>query len=292
MLKSLLREPLVHFLLLGAALFLLDAWLRPLSASSQGSEIVVGEARIRSLAQNFRRTWQRPPTRPELEGLIQDFVREEVLYREALALGLDKDDTIVRRRLRQKMEFIADEAAAIAKPTDQELAAYLAAHAEAFRVEPRATFAQVYLDPRRREKTLEADAERLLDELNAGKPAAPENLGDRLLLLEPRYENASQSEVARLFGAEFAAALFEQKTGTWVGPIRSGYGVHLVRVDGLTPRGTAALEEVRPLVEREWANAKRKALSEAFYAGLREKYKVTVKLPDAASRVEGEGAKP
>ena len=168
MLRSLLREPLVHFLLLGAALFLLDAWLRPLSASSQGSEIVVGEARIRSLAQNFRRTWQRPPTRPELDGLIQDFVREEVLYREALALGLDKDDTIVRRRLRQKMEFIADEAAALAKPTDQELAAYLAAHAEAFRVEPRATFTQVYLDPRRRAETLEADAKRLLDELNAG----------------------------------------------------------------------------------------------------------------------------
>ncbi len=290
--RSLLREPLVHFLLLGAALFLVDAWLRPLAPSAQGGEIVVSEARIRSLAQNFRRTWQRPPTRAELDGLIQDFVREEVLYREALALGLDRDDTIVRRRLRQKMEFVSDEAAALVKPTDEELAAYLAAHAEAFRVEPRATFTQVFLDPRRRAKTLEADAKRLLAELNGGDSAAPAKRSDGLLLLEPRYENASQSELAKLFGAEFAAALFEQKTGSWVGPIPSGYGVHLVRVERMTPGGVAALEDVRPLVEREWANAKRKELSEAFYARLREKHKVTVKMPGAAPPGDGEGTKP
>jgi len=150
MIRKLVREPLVQFLLLGAALFALDAWLRPSAAPTANAEIVVSEARIRNLAQNFRRTWQRPPTRVELEGLVEAHVREEVFYREALALGLERDDAIIRRRLQQKMEFVSEEAAALAKPTDEDLSAYLKTHAEAFRTEPRATFAQVYLDPRKR----------------------------------------------------------------------------------------------------------------------------------------------
>jgi hypothetical protein len=135
MLKSLLREPLVHFLLLGAALFGLDAWLRPSAATAGASEIVVSEARIRNLAQNFARAWQRPPTREELNGLVESFVREEVMVREALALGLDRDDAIIRRRLQQKLEFVSDEAVALARPTDEELNAFLQAHPEAFRRE-------------------------------------------------------------------------------------------------------------------------------------------------------------
>ncbi|MCG6876244.1 MAG: peptidyl-prolyl cis-trans isomerase [Betaproteobacteria bacterium] len=280
MLRSLLREPLVHFLLLGTALFALDAWLRPPPDSAGGGEIVVGEARIRNLAQNFRRTWQRPPTRAELDGLVQDYIREEVLYREALALGLDRDDTIIRRRLRQKMEFVSDEAAALAAPTDKELADYLAAHPDQFQVAPRATFSQVYLDPQRRAKTLDGDAKRLIDALNAGGSAKPEKLSDSLLLLEPHYEDVTKPVVSRLFGDKFAEALFEQPVGRWVGPIASGYGVHLVRLDSMTPGGTAALEEVRPLVQREWANVRRKELREALYDKLRAKYNVTVKLPE------------
>jgi hypothetical protein len=281
MFRLLLREPLVHFLLLGAALFALDAWLRAPAATEQGGEIVVGEARIRNLAQNFRRTWQRPPTRAELDGLIQDYIREEVLYREALALGLDRDDTIIRRRLRQKMEFVSDEAAALATPTDQDLADYLAAHPDQFQVPPRATFTQVYLDPRRRTKTLDADAKRLIDALNAEGSAKPEKLSDSLLLLEPHYEDVTKPVVSRLFGERFAEALFEQPVGRWVGPIVSGYGVHVVRLDSTTPGGTAALEDVRPLVEREWANVKRRELQEALYEKLRAKYQVTVKLPES-----------
>ena len=284
MLKSLVREPLVHFLLLGAVLFLLNAWLRPWATHAGAGEIVVSETRIRNLAQTFRRTWQRPPTREELEGLVQDYVREEVLYREAIALGLDRDDTIIRRRLRQKMEFVSEEWAALARPTDQELALYLAAHADAFRVEPRVTFSQVYLDPRRRASTLEADAKHLLDALNrAGGSAAPTKAGDSLLLLEPRYADASATELARLFGADFAEMLVKQPLGKWSGPIASGYGVHLVRIESLTPGGTPVLDDVRPLVEREWANAKRQELAKAFYEKLRAKYKVVVRRPEAAT---------
>ena len=278
MLKRLLREPLVHFLLLGTALFALDAWLRPAAAPVASTEIVVTESRIDHLAQNFRRTWQRPPTREELDGLIESFVKEEVMVREALALGLDRDDAIIRRRLQQKIEFVSEQAVASTPPTDEELAGYLAAHADAFRTEPRVSFAQVYLDPRRRGTALEADARRLLDGLNGGREDAA-RAGDRLQLLEPRYEDAPQAEVARLFGAEFAAAVVGQPAGRWVGPIGSGYGAHLVRVESIVAGGMPKLDEVRPLVEREWTNARRQELAKAFYDRLRARYTVRVQRP-------------
>jgi hypothetical protein len=282
MVKLLLREPLMHFLLLGLALFALDAWLRPTTSVATRSEIVVGEARIRNLAQNFRRTWQRPPSREELDGLVESHIREEVMVREALALGLDRDDAIIRRRLQQKLEFVSEEAAALARPTDEELNTYLKANPDAFRQEPRATFVQIYLDPRKRAAGVQADAKRLLGTLNRAGPSPDlAKVGDSLMLLESHYENASQADLARLFGAEFAESLVKQPVGEWVGPIASGYGLHLVRVEALTPGSTPALDDVRPLVEREWANAKRQELSEAFYEKLRAKYAIKVKMPEA-----------
>jgi len=286
MLRTLLREPLLHFLLLGAALFLLDAWLRPPAAPGPAaSEIVVTEARVRNLAQNFRRTWQRPPTRAELDGLVEGHVREEVLVREARALGLDRDDAIVRRRLQQKMEFVSEEAMALAKPGDDELQAYLDAHASEFRTEPRVSFVQVFLDPRKRGATLQADARQLLQALERAGPSADAAAqGDRLMLLEARYENETQSELARLFGEDFADALPRQPVGRWVGPIASGYGVHLVRVEKLTPSATPALSDVRPAVERDWTNARRRELDRALYERLRAKYTIRVEMPEPAQR--------
>jgi len=172
LLRSLLREPLLHFLLLGALLFAVDAWLRPAPVADAGGEIVVSKGRIRNLAQGFQRTWQRPPTRTVLEGVIQDFIRGEVLYREAIALGLDQDDTIIRRRLRQKMEFVSDNAAALTTPSDQDIADWLAAHLDTFRTELRATFSQIYLDPQQHGDRLAADAQRLVDRLNGGGESA------------------------------------------------------------------------------------------------------------------------
>lgn len=281
MVKSLLREPLLHFLLLGLALFALDAWLRPASNAEARREIVVSEARIRSLAQNFARTWQRPPTRDELDGLVESFVREEVMVREALAMGLDRDDAIIRRRLQQKVEFVSEEAAALATPTDEELRAYMAAHPEQFQREPRLSFRQVYLDPRKRASSLDADARRLLDALNRPNPPDFANLGDRLLLLEPRYDGATPTDIARQFGAEFAAAVTRQPVGRWAGPIASGYGVHLVKVDVLQPGAAAELDAMRPLVLREWSNARRQEVSKAFYEKLRASYAITVQMPGA-----------
>jgi parvulin-like peptidyl-prolyl isomerase len=205
------------------------------------------------------------------------------MVREALALGLDRDDAIIRRRLQQKMEFVSEEAASLAEPTDAELAAYLRAHAEAFAVPAQVTFRQVYLDPAKRKLNLQADVRRMLERLNApGAGVDSAQLGDGLMLLEPRYENLPQHELERLFGREFAEALVEQKPGAWTGPVRSGYGVHLVKVEALERGGTPPLADVRPLVEREWRNAKRQELAKAFYDKLRAKYSIRVDIPVAA----------
>ena len=165
MIHRLLREPLVHFLVLGGLLFGLYQWLGGPAASAGGGEIVVTEGRVRNLTDTFTRTWQRPPTGDELNGLVEDYIREEVLYREGVALGLDRDDTIIRRRLRQKLEFVSEDAASALEPTDAELTAFLATNADRYRVESRLTFSQVFLDPSKRGDRLEADAAGLLDAL-------------------------------------------------------------------------------------------------------------------------------
>lgn len=285
MLRSLAREPLLHFLLLGAALFALEAWLLPTPDSASNSQIVVSEARIRNLGAHFVRVSQRPPTREELAGLVEAYVREEVMVREALALGLDRDDPAIRKRLQQKLEFIAESSLAPAPPTNAQLQAFLQAHPERFAEPARVTFSQIYLDPARRKQALTGDAARLLQWLNGpGAPRDPATAGDRLRLLEPRYADVPQDELARQFGAAFAQALLALPQGRWAGPVASGYGAHLVHVDKLEPGGLPSLESVRPLVEREWASARREELARDAYATLRAKYKVTVQMPEGGPR--------
>ena len=279
-LRAVLREPLLHFIVLATLLFALNAWLAPATSSVKG-EIKVSSARMVSLAENFRRTWQRPPTQQEMDGLIADFLREEVLVREALALGLDRDDTIVRRRLRQKMEFISEEAAGLLQATDQELADYVKAHPDAFRSEPVFTFTQVYLDPAKRGKAVESDARRLLSTLQQTRTADTATLGDRLTLLESRYEAMQQRDMTKLFGKDFADALINQPIGRWSGPIASGYGLHLVNVESATRSASPTLEQVRPLAEREWRNAKRKEVAAALYERLSKQYRIVIDKPGA-----------
>ena len=189
--------------------------------------------------------------------MIDDYVREEVWYREALALGLDRDDTIIRRRLRQKLEFLAEDVAAQAEPSDDDLRAYLQAHPEAFAVEPHVTFRQVYLDPRRHGAHLARDVDRLLAELQQiSHTADPAELGDGVLLAH-RFDHVSAAEVRTLFGDTFAAGVSTLTPGQWQGPVPSGYGVHLVYVSERTAGRIPELVEVREAVRRAWAQAQR-----------------------------------
>ncbi len=245
-------------------------------AGSPPGKIVVTQGQLAALATGFARTWQRPPTREELEGLVRNHVREEVYCREAIALGLDKDDAVIRRRLRQKMEFVSDDVAAQAEPTEADLKAYLAAHADAFRLERRITFRQVFLNPERHGTHLAADAQRLLAELNrSGSKADIGSIGDPFLL-EHSFQEVPASEIAKQFGETFAAKLAELPLGRWQGPIESGYGAHLVSITDRAEGGIPPLEDVRDAVRREWENARRLDANEAFYQGLLRRYAVTI----------------
>jgi hypothetical protein len=281
------KEPLLHFLLLGALLFAIHTWAGDRGRGTNRNEIVVTAGRVRSLTETFTRQWNRPPSPDELAGLVRDFVREEVLMREALALGLDRYDTIVRRRLAQKMEFLSDDLAAVGEPTAEALRAHLAEHPERFRVDPRFTFSQIHLDREKRGNALAADAAKLLGDLNA-PDAAPnlDALGDSRLL-DARYVNVSAREIDAQFGAAFAARLDTLPHGRWEGPIESGYGAHLVRIEAFTPGRLPALEEVRDRVAQEWTAARRSAAQEAHLQALLARYEVTVE-PEAASALSNE----
>jgi len=228
------------------------------------------------MAEGFTRTWRRPPTSDEIEGLIKDRVQEEVYSREAMALGLDKEDTIIRRRLRQKMEFVTDDVAALAEPTDDELTTYLKTHADTFRVQRQFTFSQVYLNPERHGENLARDTQQLLAQLQqAGEKAEVSELGDSFLL-EHKFQSLPASEAVKEFGEKFAAKLGELSLGQWQGPLESGYGVHLVLVSERTEGRVPALAEVRDAVRREWANARRLEANEKFYQELLKRYVVTI----------------
>jgi hypothetical protein len=267
--SKLLREPLLHFLLAGAALFALDRWRS--TPADEAGELRVRAGEIQHLAEVFARTWMRPPTGAELEGLIQEHLREEVAYREALALGLDRDDTIVRRRLRQKLEFLAEDVAARAQPSEAELAAFLAAHPERFRLEPRYTFVHIYFSPERRADAA-ADARTALAKLARGEV---EELGDPTLLpLE--FVRAPASDVDRQLGDGFAHALGRLATGVWDGPLGSPYGQHLVRLAAREEGRPPELAEARAEVEREWQAELRAREQDAFYAALLARYQVVI----------------
>ena len=281
LLKRLLREPLVHFLLLGGLLFLYFEWRG--SGGPTSSRIVITPGLVEHLASGFGRTWQRPPTDAELKGLIDDYVKEEIATREAVGMGLDRDDTIIRRRLRQKLEFLVEDASSSSPPTDAELEAWLQKHPQSFRAEPQLAFRQVYVSPERRGASAGKDAEKLLARLRArGKDAATDGLGDASML-PSEQPLVPLREVARSFGDDFAQELMKIEPGRWTGPVESPYGLHLVLVQERVAGAAPELAEVRPVVEREVLAERRKRDLDTLYERLLVKYTVTIEKPKPPS---------
>ncbi len=274
MLRKVLREPLTHFLVLGAVVFGLFQLVAD-RGDVQDSTIVVTRGRIAQLVTGFSRTWNRPPTQPELDGLVEDFIRDEVLYRSALAMGLDRDDTIVRRRMRQKLEFLTGDASAIVAPTEQDLQRWLNRNPDMFRVEPAVAFTQVYFNAARAGEPAATAAAKALAQL--GRPGAhvPDGLGDATQL--PREMALSGvSEVGRVFGDDFARQVASLQPGHWTGPVQSGYGWHVVRVSERAEGRSRPLSEVRDAVQREWQAARSREVVDAAYAKLRARYAIAV----------------
>jgi PPIC-type PPIASE domain len=277
-----LREPLVQFLLIGAVLFIVFD-LRG-GGERGGQRIVVTPGQVDAVAAGFRRTWNRPPNEQELKAQLDEYVREEIAVREAVALGLDRDDTVIRRRLRQKFEFAAEDAFEATPATDAELQAFLDTYPDNFRTEPRFSLRQVHLG-QQRGKVLQDDARQILDRLQAAGPDVEIRSLSDSRLLPAGLEHTGLGEVARIFGDEFAAELLKAEPGRWVGPVRSGYGLHLVIVDSRDGGQLPALADVRPLVERDFMAERRKRALDAMYARLLARYPVVIerRSPTAAS---------
>jgi hypothetical protein len=277
MLKSLLKEPLVHFIAIALAIFAVNAAINR-SPSGNAGRIVITGAKIEQLASLFANTWQRPPSATELKGLIDDYAKEEIYNREALTLGLDKNDTLIRRRLRQKYEFLIDAEAEGLAPTDTQLEAYLRANPGKFEIDPMVAFRQVYLNPERHGDKIDQDAMSLLETLRNGASIGPAGLGDATLL-PSELPMTGLTSISQLFGSEFAVALGKAEQGRWTGPVRSTFGLHVVRIDGRDAGRLPALDEVRAAVMRDWINEKRKALAEARFKRLLTRYEVVIETP-------------
>ena len=287
--KRILREPLVHFIVIGVGLFILYGIMGG-SSGPQSKRVVVTYGQIERLSTGFARTWQRPPTEEELAGLVNDHIREEIYYREALAMGLDRDDTIVRRRLRQKMEFISDDIADMAEPSDEQLREYLQKHPEAYRIEPRVAFRHVFINSDKRGATANLHARRLRPKLESMNPEVGiAAIGDALMVPD-EFALTPASEISGIFGEKFTQQLMEVESGRWSEPIASGYGLHLVFVQDRTEGRLPDLDEVREAVERDWIAARRKEVNEAAYQELRERYTVVIEQPQELNAGEAMAA--
>ena len=286
-LGKIIREPLLHFLLMGGGLFLLFNVMNG-ETVDKPNRIVISQGQVELLASNFARTWQRPPSDEEMQLLIDNYLLDEVYYREALALGLDEDDSVIRRRLRQKLGFILEDTAALLDPDDAELTAYMDAHAEQFRVQPQVSFRQVYLSMDTR-SDIDADAIEILARLRAGED--PQQLGDRIML-EDVYTLASRDDIKRRFGESFAHQLLTVTPGDWAGPLTSGYGGHLVLITEIKPGRMPKLAEVKEAVMREWLLVRTEELKQDTFRKLLENYEVVMQAPVEPADAAASGLSP
>ncbi|MCO5123673.1 MAG: peptidylprolyl isomerase [Rhizobacter sp.] len=283
--RRLLREPLLHFLVLGAALFAAAATFEPQlgKAPNPSREIRLTPDELLQLATAFQSQWRRPPTVDEFAALAEDRIRQEVLYREALALGLDKDDEIVKRRMAQKMKFIAEDVAAAHEPSSAELEAWFDKNQDKFRLPGRVSFRQLYFSPDKRGARAKDDAAQALQKL-AGQPedaAAAASLGDRMIF-QDYYRDRTGEFLGKEFGPRFAIDVGRLAPNAWQGPVESGMGWHLVYVDTVVPGRVPAFAEIEPEVKTAWLGEQKASAWDKAYKDMRAKYTVLLPAPPEA----------
>jgi peptidyl-prolyl cis-trans isomerase C len=269
-----LREPLAQFLLVGLALFAAWRLLQPADAvRDTSSRIVITEDDLKQMVVAWGAQGLPPPTPEQLRGLVEARVREEVLYREALALGLDKDDAIVRRQLARKMEFVTEDLSALQEPKRAELRAWFDSHQALFARPPRLSFRQLYFSPDRRGARTRADAEAALARL-AGQTMDSQAVAGDPFMLQGFYGDRSLEMIDKEFGPSFGRALMTVKPGAWAGPLESGYGWHLVFIDALTPQRVPDFAEIEPEVRSAWIEDQREQTRARLYQDMRARYQV------------------
>lgn len=276
--RSLLREPLLHFIAIGALLFLVYGIVSDDDRAGDELRVEISAKDIAYLREVWQQQWRRAPTAWELQRLIDDRIREEILYREAIALSLDADDTIIRRRLAQKMQFLAEDLATQVEPSEEQLLAFYNDNRDSLTDPAQFSFTHIYFSSDQRGDKAAADAERVrLELLDSAVERAPER-GDRFML-ESDFEALTERQVARLFGNEFAREVFQLTPGKWAGPIESGYGLHLVRILDTEPARLPEFEEVRRQVTNQYLDDLRRRTNEEVYERLKSRYEIIIAEP-------------
>lgn len=278
--KRCLREPLLHFLIAGFALFALYGGFNGTTANQDPQRIEITADDIQRIEISWRARWQRPPTDQQLQGMLDEYVREEILYREALKLGLEKGDTIIRRRLAQKMDFLAEDVASLREPAPGVLEAWYNKHQDQYAPPPLATFHHVFFALDKRGANAQAQAQAALRGLTDRNSGA----GDAFMF-ESAYTEQSQDQVARIFGSKFALSLFQQPPGSWVGPVESGFGWHLVWIDTLAKPPAPAFETLAQQVKSDWLSEQRSESKRANFDALKARYEVVVMMPATTSAI-------
>ena len=276
-LTRLFREPLVQFLLIGAAIYGAFALFASPEDDYRDNVIHVDSARIDGMITEWEARWQRPPTRQEIDGLIQQYIKEDVLYRQAVAMGLNEDDPITRRRMAQKLEFLTSDLARLQEPTEGELEAFFGEHLERYRDPDMIAFAHLFIDPDARGDATLDDAAVLLEELRANGEPKQEDLqsGDRFML-QNYFAAATERDVRRQMGSGFAEAVMKLEPGQWHGPVLSGYGVHLVFVFSLQTAPPPQFRNVQARVREDWQLKKLEEFNRQFLENLKGRYEIIV----------------
>lgn len=279
-LARLVRDPLIHFALAGALIYAgYFAFAEP-EETENPATLTVATGDVEWLMTSFSKRWGRAPTRTELDGLIDQHVKEQLLYREALKLGLDQDDVIIRRRMAQKLEFLVVDLLASADPTDEQLHAYFEENNDRYLDEPTIDLTQIFFDPDKRGNATLADAEVAKAALEAAgdAPLDTSKFGDGFLL-QTYFASAPKTEISRLFGSGFADPVFELEQGIWHGPILSGYGTHVVYVHNLQAPEAPRFEDIREEVLVDWADAERKRMNDKFVQEIIANYVIEIEEP-------------
>ncbi len=274
--RNILQDPLLHFLLFGAVIYVASTFF--IDASDNKQLITVSTGQVQHLKTLFKKTWQRPPSSEEVEGIVNDYVLEQAAYLEGVRLGLDRDDIVIKRRLRQKIDFIAEESVSRPQATDEQLNDYLMTHSDQFRLPPTLTLRQVYLDQKTYGESLNQKAGELLAVLKGSPEQDITQLGNRTLF-EPRYQSKSSFEITRLLGTEFSRSVIKLEPESWYGPIRSSYGLHLVYIESKQMGRLPELSEIRSEVIREWGHDQRGNAIKTYYSQLLSRFQISIEWP-------------
>jgi hypothetical protein len=280
-LKRWLREPLLHFLLIGVLLFGIYAYTnRGRIGIESPRQIVLSLDELRTMTAYFESQWHRPPTPQEFQAMVEDKIKQEVLYREGLAMGLDKDDTIVKRRMAQKVQFLAEDVATAHEPSTAELKAWFEKNSSKFALPSRYSFRHIYFSPDKRGRNARNDAADVLAKITGQPEDSPliPSAADRFMF-QDYYGDRTPSAIAKEFGPQFAVALEKVKPGSWQGPIESGFGWHLVFVDTVIPGRIPAFEEVESEVKTAWLGEQKAQAWQKAYQTMRAKYTVFLPAP-------------